>query len=141
MNDSIFTRIINGEVPCYKIYEDSKTLAFLDIQPYFPGHTLVIPKMQIDQFDDLPEADYLALFRTVRKVSKHLRTTLNVTRTVVQVFGFDVPHAHVHLMPVNKGKDFLQAIANHLTDEPYPYRPTDEELAAIAKKLRMRDEL
>jgi len=141
MEDSIFTKIIKGEIPCYKIYEDTKTLAFLDIEPFFPGHTLVVPKVQIDQFDDLPVEDYQALFSAVQKVSKHLRTTLGVKRTIMQAFGFDVPHVHIHLMPANESKPFFQAAASHLSNKPYPYQPTKEELAELAKRLRMPDGL
>ena len=141
MQDSVFTKIIKGEIPSYKIYEDAKTFAFLDIEPFFPGHTLVVPKTQVDQFDDLSEEDYQALFRTVKKVSKHLRTTLGVKRTIMHVFGFDVPHVHIHLMPANEGKQFFQAAASHLTGEPYPYQPTKDELAELAKRLRMPDDL
>lgn len=70
MGDSIFTKIIKGEIPCHKVYEDDKTLAFLDIHPVTPGHTLVIPKIQIDEFQDLPTEDYRALMDTVQKVAK-----------------------------------------------------------------------
>ncbi|HSX05960.1 MAG TPA: HIT domain-containing protein [Candidatus Saccharimonadales bacterium] len=141
MEDSIFTRIIKGEIPCDKIYEDTKTIAFLDIKPFFPGHTLVVPKIQVDQFDDLPSEDYRALFQTVQKVAKHLRSTLGTKRVIVQIFGFDVPHAHVHIMPANESKQFFQAAANHLKNEPYPYQPTRQEQAALAAKLRLEDNL
>jgi histidine triad (HIT) family protein len=140
MQDSVFTKIIRGQIPCHKIYEDAKTIAFLDIEPYFPGHTLVVPKVQIDRFDDLPTEDYQALFQTVQKVSKHLRTTLNTRRVIVQIFGFDVPHVHVHLMPANDSGPFYQAMVAHQNGEANPYQPTQEELAEIAAKLRMPDE-
>ncbi|HSX06226.1 MAG TPA: HIT domain-containing protein [Candidatus Saccharimonadia bacterium] len=141
MQDSIFTKIIKGEIPCYKIYEDAKTFAFLDIEPYFPGHTLVVPKLQIDKFDDLPDEDYQALFDTVRKVTKQLKGKLGTERAIVQIFGFDVPHVHVHIMPTDNSEQFYQAAASHISGKPYPYQPTPEELTAIAKKVRMEDEL
>jgi len=141
MQDSIFTKIIKGEIPCYKVYEDVKTFAFLDVYPYFPGHTLVVPKIQIDKFDDLPDEDYQALFETVRTVTKQLKNKLGTERAIVQIFGFDVPHVHVHIMPTNDSKQFYQAAANHLNGKPYPYQPTPEEFAEIAKKVRMEDEL
>jgi histidine triad (HIT) family protein len=141
MQDSIFTRIIKGEIPCNKIYEDAKTMAFLTIEPWYPGHTLVVPKLQIDKFDDLPAEDYQAVFQTVQKVSKHLRTTLGTDRVIMQVFGFDVPHVHVHLMPASDSQAFYDAIAAHSAGEPRPYQPTPEELAETGKRLRMPDDL
>jgi len=141
MQDSIFTKIIRGKIPCYKVYEDAKTFAFLDIEPYFPGHTLVVPKLQVDKFDDLPDEDYRALFDTVRKVTKQLKQKLETERVIVQIFGFDVPHTHVHIMPTNDSKQFYQAAANHLSGQPYPYQPSQEEFAEIAKKVRMEDEV
>jgi len=98
---SIFTKIINGEIPCYKIYEDEKTLAFLDINPKAAGHTLVVPKVEIDKIYDLPDEDYMALMQTVKKVSRHMEETLG-KRTLWKVIGVDVPHAHVHLIPYDE---------------------------------------
>lgn len=95
---SIFTKIINGEIPCYKIYEDDKTFAFLDIHPETKGHTLVIPKQEVDKIYDLEDEDYQALMQTVKKLSKHMEEKLG-QRTLWKVVGTDVPHAHVHLMP------------------------------------------
>ncbi len=98
---SIFTKIINGEVPCYKIYEDDKTFAFLDINPETKGHTLVIPKTEVDKIYDLEDADYTALMHTVKKLSKHMEQILGV-RILWKVVGTDVPHAHVHLEPLDE---------------------------------------
>ena len=98
---SVFTKIINGEIPCYKIYEDDKTFAFLDIHPETKGHTLVIPKKEIDKIYELPEEDYQALMDTVKKLSTHMEKTLN-TRILWKVIGTDVPHAHVHLLPYDE---------------------------------------
>lgn len=97
---SIFTKIINGEIPCYKIYEDDKTLAFLDIHPETKGHTLVVPKKEVDKIYDLEDEDYNALMQTVKKLSKHMEKQLGV-RTLWKVVGTDVPHAHIHLMPLD----------------------------------------
>ena len=97
---SIFTKIINGEIPCYRIYEDDKTLAFLDINPETKGHTLVIPKTEVDKIYDLSPEDYDALMHTVKKLSKHLEKILQ-KRILWKVVGTDVPHAHVHLMPLD----------------------------------------
>ena len=98
---SIFTRIINGEIPCYKIYEDDKTIAFLDIHPETKGHTLVIPKNEVDKIYNLPDEDYQALMVTVKKLSQHMEKQLGA-RTLWKVVGTDVPHAHVHLMPLDE---------------------------------------
>ena len=98
---SIFTKIIQGEIPCYKIYEDDKTFAFLDIHPETPGHTLVIPKKEVDKIYDLPDEDYQALMTTVKKLSQHMVEILG-QRTLWKVVGTDVPHAHVHLEPYDE---------------------------------------
>lgn len=98
---SIFTKIINNEIPCYKIFEDEKTFAFLDIHPESLGHTLVIPKKEVDKIYDLPDEDYLALMKTVKKISKHMEEVFGV-RTLWKVIGTDVPHAHVHLLPYDE---------------------------------------
>ena len=95
---SIFTKIIQGEIPCYKIYEDDKTFAFLDIHPETPGHMLVIPKLECDKIYELPDEDYEALLKTAKKLSKHMEKVLGA-RTLWKVIGTDVPHAHIHLMP------------------------------------------
>lgn len=141
MEDSIFTKIIKGDIPCYKVYEDAKTFAFLDIKPLMPGHVLVVPKLQVDQFDDLPAEDYQAVFATVQKVAKRVKEVFGAKRAITWVLGFDVPHAHVHVIPANAGRDFMQAIADHISDKPFPYQPTNEELAEIAQKLRLPDDL
>ena len=98
---SVFSKIIQGEIPCYKIYEDDKTLAFLDIHPESKGHVLVIPKLEVDKVYDLPDADYQALMSTVKKLSQHLEKQLGA-RILWKVVGTDVPHAHVHLMPLDE---------------------------------------
>lgn len=95
---SVFSKIVAGEIPAYKIYEDDKTLAFLDIAPETPGHTLVIPKVEVDKVYELSDEDYTALWDTVRKVAKHMEEVLGA-RILMKVIGTDVPHAHVHLMP------------------------------------------
>ena len=95
---SIFSKIVAGEIPCYKVYEDDKVLAFLDIHPETKGHTLVIPKVEVDKIYDLPEEDYQALFAAVKKIAAHMDEVWG-RRTLMKVIGTDVPHAHVHLMP------------------------------------------
>ena len=95
---SVFSKIVAGEIPCYKIYEDERTMAFLDIAPETPGHTLVIPKTEVDKVYEMPPEDYAALWETVRKVAVRMEEVLGA-RTLLKVIGTDVPHAHVHLMP------------------------------------------
>ena len=103
MQDSIFTKIIRGEVSSYKVYEDDRVLAFLDIHPIQPGHTLVIPKKQVEFVWDLSDADYDDLLRVTKKVALHLRKTLNRQYVHAKIVGTDVPHAHIHLVPFNDG--------------------------------------
>ena len=98
--DNVFSKIIRGEIPCYKIYEDEKNLAFLDIAPESRGHTLVIPKAEVDKVYELPDEDYVALFAAVKKIALHMEEVLGA-RVVMKVVGTDVPHAHVHLMPID----------------------------------------
>ena len=99
MEDTIFTKIINGEIPCHKIYEDEHSLAFLDIHPDNEGHTLVIPKKAVEFVWDLDDDTYQALMQTVKKVALRLREVLPYTYVHERVVGTDVPHAHVHLVP------------------------------------------
>jgi histidine triad (HIT) family protein len=99
MADSIFTRIIKGEIPCHKVYEDADVLAFLDIRPVNPGHTLVIPKAQVDHFSDLDEATTQKVMAVVQKISRAVRKVYNPQRVALVVIGDEVPHAHVHVIP------------------------------------------
>ena len=98
---SVFSKIINGEIPCYKIYEDEKTMAFLDINPETRGHTLVVPKVEVDKIYDLSEEDWNALWASVKKIAKHMDEVTG-RRIVMKVIGTDVAHAHVHLMPIDE---------------------------------------
>lgn len=98
---SVFAKIVAGEIPCYKIYEDEKNLAFLDIHPETAGHTLVIPKVEVDKIYDLPEEDYVSLMLAAKEVAKHMEDVLG-KRTLWKVIGTDVPHAHIHLMPFDE---------------------------------------
>lgn len=99
MNESVFTKIVRGEIPCHKVYEDEHTLAFLDIHPVAPGHTLIIPKQQIEFLWDVPDELYMAVQATTKKVALRLREVLKVPYVGEMVVGTDVPHAHVHLVP------------------------------------------
>lgn len=106
---SIFSKIIAGEIPCYKIYEDEKTLAFLDIHPETPGHTLVIPKVEVDKLYDLEMEDYLAVMKTVKLLAKRMEKVLGA-RTLMKVIGADVPHAHVHLVSFDPNYKYGQVV-------------------------------
>ncbi len=98
---TIFTKIIEGEIPSYKIAEDEHFLAFLDINPLAKGHTLVIPKKEVDYLFDLDEHTYQALWLFARKVADALNRTMTCERIGVAVVGLEVPHAHIHLVPIN----------------------------------------
>ena len=102
---SVFTRIIQGEIPCYKVAEDEAHIAFLDIQPLAPGHVLVVPKLEVDYLFDLSEADYSALWAFARKVASGLKQAVPCKRVGVSVIGLEVPHVHIHLIPLNQMAD------------------------------------
>jgi histidine triad (HIT) family protein len=128
MKPSIFTMIIRGEVPCHKVYEDDRIIAFMDIHPIQPGHVLVVPKLQIDQFQDLPEVDYTALWSVVKKIANKQKQVLKRSRVGIHVVGVDIPHAHVHVFPFDTMEEYRTKV-----DKSIP--PNHEELSAIAKKL------
>lgn len=128
---SIFTKIINGEIPAHKIYEDEKTLAFLDIHPVQPGHTLVVPKKEVEFVWDLPDEDYQAVMATVKIVAKRLKEKLGVPFAGVQIIGEEVPHAHVHVIPFNTLDEF-----RNFPD--FSAEPNHDELKQIAGKLAFR---
>lgn len=120
---SIFSKIVAGEIPCYKVYEDDKTLAFLDINPESKGHTLVIPKIEVDKVYELPDEDYQALWASVKKVAARLEE-VSGRRTLMKVIGTDVPHAHVHLMPYDETWEYGRNL-----------QLTEDEFKEIAEKL------
>jgi histidine triad (HIT) family protein len=102
---SIFTKIVNGEIPCYKVAEEDNYLAFLDVNPNAKGHTLCIPKQEIDKIFDMEEELYLGLMRFSRKVAKAVEKTVPCKRIGVAVIGLEVPHTHVHLIPLHDMED------------------------------------
>jgi len=128
MQDSIFTKIIKGEIPCHKIYEDEKTFAFLDIHPVADGHTLVIPRKQIEFLWDLEDEDYQAVMAAAKKVALRVREVFGVPYVGERVVGVDVPHAHVHIIPFSDPHT-MHKIADMQAE------PDHEALAQIAKKL------
>ena len=127
---TIFTKIVEGAIPCYKIAEDDDFLAFLDVNPNAKGHTLCIPKKEINKLFDMQESDYLGLMAFSRKVAKALEKTVECKRIGVAVVGLEVPHVHVHLIPLNDMEDMRFQRKTSLTTSEF------EELAlAIQKKL------
>lgn len=135
MQDSVFTKIIKGEIPCHKVYEDARTFAFLDIHPIQPGNVLVVPKKQVAYAWDLDDADYQALMATAKKVARKIREVFpDKERVALHIEGIEVAHAHLKLFPFTTAEEFH----NH----PDPNQEPDHAaLAAIAAKLRMSDEL
>jgi histidine triad (HIT) family protein len=130
MQESIFTKIVNGEIPAYKIYEDELTLAFLDIHPVQPGHVLVIPKQQIEFVWDLPDELYQAVMATTKKVALHMRETLSAPYVHERIVGIDVPHAHVQLIPFS---DSAQLRVQPDMDAD----PDHRALAAVHEQLKL----
>ena len=102
---SIFTKIINKEIPCYKVAETENCLAFLDINPNAEGHTLCVPKKEIDNIFDLDTELYNELMLFSKKVAKALKKAVPCERIAMSVIGLEVPHAHIHLIPINEMKD------------------------------------
>ncbi len=124
---SIFSKIVAGEIPCYKVAEDENYLAFLDIFPLAAGHVLVIPKKEVDYLFDLDAKSYAGLMEFVRNVAISIGKVIPCKRVGVAVLGLEVPHAHVHLIPLNSEKDI---------DFSKPkLKFTPEEFAAIAKLI------
>lgn len=130
MQESIFTKIIKGEIPSHKIFEDDKSLAFLDINPFTAGHTLVIPKVQVDHLWDADDELYEHLMSVAKKVAGRIRSVIDPPRVGILVEGFEVPHAHIHVFPM------YEAIRSTLKNQ-IP-KPTDQELAVMAEKLRFQ---
>lgn len=124
---SIFSRIVAGEIPCYKVAEDERFLAFLDISPLTKGHTLVIPKQEIDYLFDLDDDLYLGLQLFAKNVALAIKQAIPCTRVGVAVMGMEVPHAHIHLIPINKEGDML--ISNP------KLQLSKEEMAQIANSI------
>lgn len=124
---SIFTKIVNGEIPAYKITEDDRYLAFLDVNPNAKGHTLCIPKQEINKIFDMEEDHYLGLMQFARKVAKAIEKAVPCKRIGVAVVGLEVPHVHVHLIPLHDMDDmrFQRKVAL-----------TKEEFETLAKQIQ-----
>jgi histidine triad (HIT) family protein len=124
---SIFTKIIKGEIPCYKIAEDADFLAFLDVNPNAKGHTLCVPKQEIDKIFDLEDDLYLGLMQFSKKVAVALEKTIPCNRIGMAVIGLEVPHAHVHLIPLNEMDEMR--FKNKVS-------MTKEEFEALARQIQ-----
>lgn len=115
---SIFTKIIQGDIPCYKVAESEEAIAFLDIRPLSKGHTLVVPKTEVDKLFDLSEEEFQALWAFAHKVAKGMEAAIPCNRVGVAVLGFEVPHAHIHLVPLRTEGDLNFALPKlQLTSE------------------------
>ena len=127
---SIFTRIVRGEIPSYKIAEDERFLAFLDAFPLKEGHTLVIPKKEVDYIFDLDEETYTGLMAFARRIAPAIRHAVPCKRISMQVIGLEVPHTHIHLIPISSMRDC------DFSNEKLRF--TKEEFEATARKIRER---
>ena len=116
---SIFTKIVNGEIPCYKIAEDDKYLAFLDVNPNAKGHTLCIPKQEINKIFDMEDDLYLGLMAFAKKIAIALEKSVPCKRIGMSVIGLEVPHAHVHLIPLNEMDEMRFHNKTRLTPEEF----------------------
>lgn len=123
---TIFSKIIQGEIPCHKVAEDEHFIAFLDINPNAKGHTLCVPKIEVDQVFDLDEITYINLMKFSRKVAKALKKTVSCKRVGVAIIGLEVPHVHVHLIPLNQMSDM---------DFSKKVSLTTEEFQTLAKQI------
>ncbi len=134
MADSIFTKIIKGEIPSHKVYEDDKTFAFMDINPIQTGHVLLVPKTQVPTVWDLDDEDYRALMEAMRKIARKLREVFpDKKRIGIIIEGLEMlDHAHVKIFPINSGDE--------LRNIPSPNaEPDHEALAELAKKLKIKE--
>lgn len=123
---SIFSKIVAGEIPCYKVAEDDRHLAFLDINPMAPGHTLVIPKQEIDYLFDMTDDGYLALELFAKRVAAAIKEAMPCSRVAEAVLGMEVPHAHIHLVPINSEADM---------DFHHKMSISGDEMVSIASRI------
>jgi histidine triad (HIT) family protein len=124
---SIFSKIIAGEIPSYKVAENENYLAFLDIFPLQKGHVLVIPKKEVDYLFDLEDEDYLGLMKFAKEIAEKIKAVIPCNRIGVAVLGLEVPHAHLHLIPITNERD--------MNFSNPKLKLSSEEMASIAKKI------
>lgn len=125
---TLFSRIVAGEIPCYKVAEDEKCFAFLDINPLVKGHTLVVPKKEVDYIFDLDDEDLAALHVFAKKVALAIGKAFPCKKVGEAVLGLEVPHAHIHLVPMQSEKDMLFSMPK--------LKLSDEEFKAVAEAIR-----
>lgn len=130
---SIFSRIVQGEIPCYKIAETEQFLAFLDIRPVAKGHTLCIPKQETDYIFDLDDATLAGLTIFAKRVAKAVEQVVPCLRCGIAVIGLEVPHAHIHLIPMNSMADFN--IRNQIQMTPEAMQSLAAEIAAVFRDI------
>ena len=123
---TLFSKIIIGEIPSFNIYEDEKTIAFLDIYPKQLGHVLVVSKSEVDDIYDLQNDEYTAMFETSKKVANAIKKATNCTRVCLMIVGLEIPHAHIHLIPVDKLGD----------ESTYPKKFTTDQMREIQKQIK-----
>lgn len=126
---SIFTKIIEGEIPCYKVAENDQFLAFLDIQPLQKGHTLVVPKKEVDEFFDLDDQTISDMMLFAKSVATKIKANFDCNRVGMTVIGLEVPHAHIHLIPINEERD--------MNFHSPKLSLSSDEMKSIAAKLQL----
>jgi len=124
--DTIFAKIIRGEIPCYKVYEDDYSFAFLDIRPYALGHVLLVSKLSVDHFFDLGDPDYTKLFQAAKRLAPAIQKASDSKRVGLVVEGLEVPHVHLKLIPINKAGDL---------DSHHAHEETTEHMLMIQQKI------
>jgi histidine triad (HIT) family protein len=124
---TLFSRIIAGEIPCHKIWEDDRFFAFLDIRPIQPGHTLVVTKQEIDSPFDLDDAAYCAFLAAAKRLVGPIRNAMGTAKVALVIEGLEIPHAHIKLIPISSAGDLDQSNARDASPE---------ELAAVAERIR-----
>jgi histidine triad (HIT) family protein len=130
-NDNcIFCRIIRGEISSHKVYEDDWALAFMDIRPSQPGHLLVIPKQHVPDFYNLGDDLYLKVMQVVKRLAEAVNRATNPAKVGLAVVGFEVPHTHVHVIPLQRASDILPGLGGNP-----PLQPSGEELAEMAARI------
>ncbi|MES2590295.1 MAG: HIT family protein [Bacteroidota bacterium] len=127
---SVFTKIINGEIPCHKILENEKFLAFLDVSPLVNGHVLVVPKVETDYIFDITDADLSEILVFAKQVAKAQKAAITCKRIGIAVIGLEVPHAHVHLVPINSANDLNFTLPK--------LKLSQDELSVTAEKIRAK---
>lgn len=130
--DCIFCKIIEGEIPVHKVFEDDEVIAFLDINPVREGHILVIPKKHEPDFYNLDVPIYRAVMRTVKKLSLKVKAELNPPKVGMMALGWDIPHAHIHIVPMLESSDIATRISG--LDAP---EPNHKDLAELANKIKI----